>query len=308
MQYAVAISFFILFALVLSVGAYYYYFRPLRFIRAAAIEPLPDGASPHLLDKVKAVISGQLVTRLGALTPESSKDTAGLRRQLQMAGYRNAAAARVYTAARVLAVVIGLALGFLLRSLTSNPVTAIAFPAMGIGLGLFAPGFVLDRMVKRRQNRLQYALPDALDLLVICCEVGCGLDQAIQTVAREFHAVHPDLSDELALINMEILAGSSRQVALRNFGIRTGMETVRKMSAILIQTDRFGTSIADALRSQADFMRVRRRQEAEERAGKVGVKLVFPIFFFCMPALMVFVAGPGMIEMIHMLHVVTSGN
>lgn len=308
MQYAVAISFFILFALVLSLGAYYYYFRPLRFIRAAANEDHADGTSPHLLDRVKAVVGRQLVQRLGTLTPESSNDKSALRRELNMAGYRNASAARVYAATRVLAVVIGLATGFLLRSLTSNPITAIAFPAVGIGLGLFAPGLVLDRLVKRRQKRVQYALPDALDLLVICCEVGCGLDQAIQTVAREFHAVHPDLSDELALINMEILAGSSRQVALRNFGIRTGIETVRKMSAILIQTDRFGTSIAEALRSQADFMRVRRRQEAEERAGKVGVKLVFPIFFFCMPALMVFVAGPGMIEMIRMFHVVTSGH
>src|ERR1700675_1141724 len=194
MQYAVAISFFVLFALVLSLGGYYYYFRPLRFIRAAATEPLSDGTSTHFVDKLKAVVSGKLVQRLGALTPESSNDKAGLRRQLQMAGYRNAGAAKVYTAARALAVVIGLAAGFLLRSLTSNPITAIAFPAMGIGLGLFAPGFVLDRMVKRRQNRLQYALPDALDLLVICCEVGCGLGQAIQTVGREFHAMHPDLS------------------------------------------------------------------------------------------------------------------
>jgi tight adherence protein C len=260
-----------------------------------------------MLGRIKALVSHQLVQRLGTLSPTSANETAALRRQLHMAGFRDPVAARVHAGARVLAPVIGLAMGLVLRSFFSNPVSAIAIPAAGVALGLFAPGIVLDRLVSRRQDRIQFALPDALDLLVICCEVGCGLDQAIQTVAREFHVVHPDLSDELALINMEILAGASRPVALRNFGIRTGMETVRKMSAILIQTDRFGTSVADALRSQADFMRVRRRQEAEERAGKVSVKLVFPIFFFCLPTLMVFVAGPGMIDMFRMLHELAAG-
>jgi tight adherence protein C len=307
MDYTVAISFFFLFALVLSLGGYYYYFRPRRFIRAAASAAHEDKTASHVLGKIKAAVSRQVLQGLATFTPAASNDKGALRRQLYMAGFRDQVAATLYTGVRVSAVAIGLAAGLLLRTMTSNPASAIAIPAAGIALGLFAPGMLLDRLVSRRQDRIQHALPDALDLLVICCEVGCGLDQAIQTVAREFRMVHPDLSDELALINMEILAGASRSVALRNFGTRTGMETVRKMSAILIQTDRFGTSIADALRSQADFMRVRRRQEAEERAGKVGVKLVFPIFFFCMPALMVFVAGPGLIEMFRMLHEMGSG-
>jgi tight adherence protein C len=143
---------------------------------------------------------------------------------------------------------------------------------------------------------VRLGLADALDLLVVCCEAGCGLDQAILNVSREFATVHRALSEEFATINMEVLAGSSRSAALRNFATRTGEEEVRKLVAILVQTDRFGTSIADALRTQADYMRIRRRQVAEEKAGKVGVKLVFPIFFFCMPALVVLVAGPGMIE------------
>ncbi len=133
--------------------------------------------------------------------------------------------------------------------------------------------------------------------LVISTEAGCALDKAILNVSREFKTFHPAISQELALINMEMLAGSSRVEALRNFARRTGEDEVKKLVAILIQTDRFGTSVADALRTQSEFMRTKRRQDAEERAGKVGVKLIFPIFFFCMPALMILVAGPGLLQL-----------
>lgn len=302
MAYLVVVCFVLVFALTLSVGGYYYYLRPRRLIRAVArADRDPRLASPWVT-RAKAAAGRKFIQQLSNVAPKSPDHGGPLRRQLQMAGYRDPLAATVYSAARVLAVLIGLGAGLLGRSLTTNPASAIALPIACIAVGLFAPGMILDRLVTRRQQRLHRALPDALDLLVICCEVGCGLDQAIQTVAREFHVVHKDLSEELSLINMEILAGASRPTALRNFATRTGLEDIRKMTAILIQTDRFGTSIADALRSQADFMRVRRRQDAEERAGKVGVKLVFPIFLFCMPALMVFVAGPGMIQMFQMFH------
>ncbi len=131
--------------------------------------------------------------------------------------------------------------------------------------------------------------------MVICSEAGCGLDQAIVNVSRDLKTVHPAIAEELSMVNMEIMAGKSRADALRNLGKRCGEEEVKKLVAILIQTDRFGTSVSEALRTQSEFMRSRRRQEAEERAGKVGVKLVFPIFFFCLPALMIVTAGPGML-------------
>ena len=140
-------------------------------------------------------------------------------------------------------------------------------------------------------------------MLVVCSEVGCALDQAIQYVSREFKTVHPALSDELSLLNAELLAGATRAAALRSFATRTGEEEIKKLVAILIQTDRFGTSISESLRTQSDFMRVRRRQLAEEKAGKVGVKLVFPIFFFCMPSLVIVVAGPAMLQLLN--HFVT---
>ena len=132
---------------------------------------------------------------------------------------------------------------------------------------------------------------------MISTEAGCALDKALVNVSREFTSFHPAISEELTLVNMEMLAGGSRIEALRNFANRTGEEELKKLVAILIQTDRFGTSVAEALRTQSEFLRVRRRQLAEEKAGKVGVKLVFPIFFFCMPSLTIIVAGPGMLQL-----------
>jgi len=128
-------------------------------------------------------------------------------------------------------------------------------------------------------------------------EAGLGLDQAIVNVSRELALSHPEISQELSLVNLEMRAGKRRQEALKNLADRTGEPEIRKLVATLIQADRFGTSIADSLRAHSDFMRVRRRQQAEERAAKVGVKLVFPIFFFILPAMLVVAAGPGLLQL-----------
>jgi tight adherence protein C len=154
----------------------------------------------------------------------------------------------------------------------------------------------LDNLVSNRHDRLRMSLPDALDLMVVSVEAGLGLDQAIQYVAKELTTTHPDVSEEFQLVNLEIRAGKRRVEALRNLAERTGETELRKLVAILVQTERFGTSIADSLRTHSDFMRVRRRQEAEERANKVGVKLVFPIFFFILPSMLVVSAGPGLLQ------------
>jgi tight adherence protein C len=150
--------------------------------------------------------------------------------------------------------------------------------------------------VTARHERLRFGLPDALDLMVISVEAGLGLDQAIQYVGKELAITHKDISEELALVNLEMRAGKRRPDALHNLADRTGEPELRKLVAILVQTDKFGTSIADSLRTHSDFMRVRRRQEAEERAGKVGVKLVFPIFFLILPAMLIVAAGPGLLQ------------
>jgi tight adherence protein C len=143
---------------------------------------------------------------------------------------------------------------------------------------------------------LRLSLADALDLLVVAIEAGLGLDQAMQYVAKELQWSHPALSEELSLVQLEMRAGKRRADALRNLADRTGESEIKKLVAILIQNDRFGTSMGESLRNHSDFLRTRRRQDAEERAGKVGVKLVFPIFFFVLPSMLVVAAGPGILQ------------
>jgi tight adherence protein C len=156
-------------------------------------------------------------------------------------------------------------------------------------------------MVSRRQDLLNAGLPDAIDLMVVSVEAGLGLDQAMLYVAKEMANAHPAVSEELHLVNLEIRAGQRRIDALRHLAQRTGEPELRKLVAILVQTDRFGTSIGEALRTHSEFMRVRRRQRAEERAAKVGVKLVFPIFFLILPAMLVVTTGPGLLQVFKFL-------
>jgi len=159
----------------------------------------------------------------------------------------------------------------------------------------------LERKAKRRQETLRLSLPDALDLMVVSIEAGLGLDMAMQHVARELATSHPQLSEELSLVTLEMRAGKRRADALRNLAERTGEGELRKLVAILIQSDRFGTSMGESLRTHSDYLRTRRRQEAEERAGKVGVKLVFPIFFFILPSMLIVAAGPGLLQVFKQL-------
>ena len=168
-------------------------------------------------------------------------------------------------------------------------------------LGWFGPGMVLDALVKRRQEIIRISLPDALDLLVVCVEAGHGLDQALVRVSRELRATHKDICDEFSLMTLEMRAGKRRAEALHNLAERTGEPELRKLVAIMIQADRFGTSIGDSLRTHADYMREKRKQDAEERANKVGVKLVFPIFFFILPSMFIVTAGPGVLAIINNL-------
>ena len=184
---------------------------------------------------------------------------------------------------------------------TLNPTLQIVILAAAGLVGFFMPGMILDQLVSRRQERLKLSLQDALDLMVVCVEAGLGLDQAILSISQELKITHKELSEEFGLISLEMGAGKSRQEALRNLAERTGEAEIRKLVAILIQTDRFGTSMSESLRTHSDFMRIRRRQEAEERANKVGVKLVFPIFFCILPAMLLVVAGPGLLQILKVL-------
>ena len=288
-----------LFALLLSAIMYVGY---RYYARAGRVyEQLGGQATFNMpaVDSIHGPAPGLVVTvieQLGEKFPMNPVDAGVIRRDLIAAGYRSDDALRIYTGIRLVSAVLLVLLALLFRGAINSPTLAIVLPVAAGVLGYFGPSFVLDHMVSSRQERIRFGLPDALDLMVVSVEAGLGLDQAIQYVSRELAPVHPDISEELELVNLEMRGGRRRIDALRNLAERTSEKELRKLVAIMVQTDRFGTSIADSLRTHSDFMRVRRRQDAEERANKVGVKLVFPIFFLILPSMLVVAAGPGILQ------------
>jgi tight adherence protein C len=168
------------------------------------------------------------------------------------------------------------------------------------GLGYILPDFILDHIIKARQQKIRDALPDALDLMVVCVESGQGLNAAIKRVSDELTESSPIIARELLMVNLEIMAGLERERALKNLGERTGVEELISLCNILIQSDRFGTSLGQALKTQSDFMRTTRRQKLEELAAKTPVKLVFPLLLFIFPAIIVVVLGPAIIRISEM--------
>lgn len=296
MSFFAAILLFLALSGAITWFAYRHYVRPsmlLDQLRTSTSDALP---SRIITEKAqKKVSASELLGHLGDLLPISPQDAAMAKRDLSEAGFRGPSAVPIYYGTKVILTLGMLVGGLALRSHIEKPMLKIVFPIGCAAMGWSANSFILRKLVKKRQEDIRLSLPDVLDLMVICSEAGCGLDQAIVNVSRDLKTVHPAIAEELSMVNMEIMAGKSRSDALRNLGKRCGEDEVKKLTAILIQTDRFGTSVSEALRTQSEFMRSRRRQEAEERAGKVGVKLVFPIFFFCLPALMIVTAGPGML-------------
>jgi len=244
--------------------------------------------------------SSTLVTvlrQIGQRMPASEAESATLRGDLIRGGFRSETAAPVFYGLRIVSTLVMLVASLMLEpKMPPNPVMKMALLFSGCAAGWILPRFFLEKKIAKRQIIMRLSLPDALDLLVVSVEAGLGLDQAIQHVARELQVSHPQLSEEMSLVTLEMRAGKRRSEALRNFAERTGESEIRKLVAILIQNDRFGTSMGEALRQHSDFLRTRRKQEAEERAGKVGVKLVFPIFFFILPSMLIVAAGPGILQ------------
>jgi tight adherence protein C len=235
--------------------------------------------------------------RLGERAPKSPREMGTLRLRLVQAGYRREEALTVFFGIRV---VFALALFAVFSSpLIVRPNLLLALG--GAGLGWILPGMVLARLAKRRQHRIRLSLADALDLMVVSVEAGLGLDQAIARVAQELASAYPDLAEELRLINLEMRAGKPRAEALRNLADRTGVDDLSSLATMLIQTDKFGTSIAQSLRVHSETLRTKRRQRAEEAAAKTGVKMVFPLVFCIFPAIWVVTIGPAAIKFITVL-------
>ena len=198
---------------------------------------------------------------------------------------------------------LGLAVAFF--AVASMPIFGDSEPGDGAGrvrgLGYVLPSMALARMAKKRQHVMRLGLPDALDLLVVSVEAGLGLDQALQRVSEELAFAHPDLCDELRLINLELRAGTARADALHNLARRTDMDDIQSLVTMLVQTDKFGTSVAVSLRVHSETLRTKRRQRAEEAAAKTGAKMVFPLVICIFPAIWVVTLGPAVIKFIQVL-------
>ncbi|HSL20286.1 MAG TPA: type II secretion system F family protein [Vicinamibacterales bacterium] len=239
--------------------------------------------------------------RLGERAPKSPRELGTLRLRLVQAGYRREEALTVFFGIRV-------TVALMVFALLSSPVVGRPNVAVAIGgaaIGWLLPGMLLARLAKRRQHRIRLSLADALDLLVVSVEAGLGLDQAISRVAQELAFAYPDLAEELKLINLELRAGKPRADALRNLADRTGVDDLSSLVTMLIQTDKFGTSVAQSLRVHSDTLRTKRRQRAEEAAAKTGVKMVFPLVFCIFPSIFVVTIGPAAISFINFIK--TSG-
>lgn len=290
-------------ALFLIIGASVFALGYLRLVKAGNVAGQIGSAAPvSPISTVSAGASGmaKVVTSLqwvGEKVPISPQAASLTRRLLTGAGFRQDYALAVFFGIKVLLCAVLLLAALILRGYIEAPILSFAAPFLGAVVGYLAPNLVLDLLISRRQNIIRLSLPDALDLMVVCTEAGLGLDQAIRVVAREIEFVHKPLSEELALVSLEMRAGTRRTDALLNLGRRTGEPETKKLVSLLVQSDRFGTSMGDALRTHADFMRTRRKQEAEERANKIGVKLIFPIFFLILPSIVLVALGPALIQL-----------
>jgi tight adherence protein C len=244
----------------------------------------------------------ELIKRLGNFIPQSPKDVTVMQRRLIRAGIRNENALKILYGAKA---VCGISLPLLVALLVSTTAAETSNKIFGVlaaaAVGFFGPNEYVRRLASKRQKEISKGLANALDLLVVCVESGLGLDQAILQVSQELKHAHPEISEEFGFVNLELKAGKRRVDALRNLAERTGVDDLKKLVAVLIQADRFGTGVAQSLRAHSDFMRVQARQIAEEKAAKLGVKLIFPIFFCILPSLFVVTVGPVAVKIMREL-------
>jgi tight adherence protein C len=265
--------------------------RALGWQRAEPIE------KPALKERLE-----QALDPLSKAIPLSPSDVSRTRRWLIQAGYRDPRHLTIYVGSRLACAFVAL-IAVLATSGFDSPILLVSVTAFGF----FLPRFALKRKIQHRQQRIKLGLPDALDLTVICVEAGLALDQALMRVGQDLHHAHPELSNEFHLVNLEMRAGKPRAEALRNLVERTGVDDIRSLVGTLIQTDRFGTSVAQALRVHSDSLRTERRQRAEEQAAKTTIKMVIPLVLFVLPSIIFVTLGPAVIQLIRTLMPVSSG-
>lgn len=264
------------------------------------LRPDPDPAAPELpplpaAGRWSARLLETLL-HLGVLAPAPAED-ASLRGRLAAAGFRHPAAPAVFQGVRVAAaVVLAAGLAWASAAQGGDAAGAAAAAVCGLGIGMLAPKWALAARIQSRIQRIHAGLPAALDLMVLSVEAGQNLDVAIAETARELRGIFPELASEFSQVQLEIRAGRPRAEVLADLGRRTGSRELRKLAAVLIDSDRFGASLAPALRTHSRYLRTRRRQAAQEAARKLAVKLIFPVFFLIMPAVLVVTLGPAVLS------------
>jgi tight adherence protein C len=303
----IAISTFVCISLAM-LGAYWLLYRP----QSAATERLKRLGEKTAGPVVSAVslddgranpdLAQRLASPVNRLLPPSAAEAKKLQQQLMQAGFRSPGAAVTYRAIQVFTLAGLPALVALGSALMARPLqSAVLYILFAFVIGFFLPRYALRRMIRSRQQLVRWGLADALDLMVISIEAGLGLNAAMMKVSSELREVHPDISDEFELANLEIRVGRDRDEALRNLAERTGVDDLRSLVAMLIQTDKFGTSIAKAIRAFSDSLRTKRRQRAEQAAQKAAVKLLFPLACFLFPTLFIAILGPAALQLMDTL-------
>ncbi|MEP6921534.1 MAG: type II secretion system F family protein [bacterium] len=285
-------------------GAYWLLYRP----QSAATERLkrlgersPNSVGGHVsLDETRASsdLAERLASPLNRLLPPSAAEAQKLQKQLMQAGFRSSTAPVTYRAIQVFTLAGMPAMVALACALLARPINSAAlFILFAFVIGFFLPRYILRRMIRSRQQLVRWGLADALDLMVISIEAGLGLNAAMVKVSTELKEVHPDISSEFEMANLEMRVGRDREEALRNLAERTGVDDLRSLVAMLIQADKFGTSIAKAIRAFSDSLRTKRRQRAEQAAQKAAVKLLLPLACFLFPTLFIAILGPAALQL-----------
>ncbi len=265
-------------------------------VHGAAVAPLSVG---HVESNAVAGVAERMAKPFSRLAPPSAAEAHKLQKQLMQAGYRSPAAPVIFRAIQLTALfsfpaIVALVCMWLARPLSS----ALLWMLVAFVAGFFLPRYGLRKLIKGRQQRVRWGLADALDLLVVSIEAGLGLNAALVRVGEEMRIAHPEISEEFELTNLEIRVGRERDEALRNLAERTGVDDLQSLVAMLIQADRFGTSIARAVRIYSDSLRTKRRQRAEQAAQKAAVKLLLPLALFLFPTLFIVILGPAALNLI----------
>ena len=300
----VLVSTFVSIALIVM-AIYWLLFRPVSATAQRLRElddPRNSGIAPSIEANTMETLAARLAEPINRLVPPSPADAKKLQRQLMQAGHRSPSAAGVYRVTQLgLMVILPLLLVFV-WSMMGRPLNTVLIPALlAFGIGFILPRFILNRLIANRKLRITWGLADALDLMVITMEAGLGLNAAMLKVCDELKTVHPDISKEFELANLEIRVGRERSEALRNLADRTGVEDLNSLVAMLIQADRFGTSIARAVRVYSDSLRTKRRQRAEQAAQKAAFKLLLPLGALLFPTMFIIILGPALLNISDML-------